>query len=163
MTLKSSLVHFPEPYERTPHEVIDEKLRLLNLKDGELLIDLGCGDARSLIAAKKLANVTCIGYEALPKALEAASENIAKEHMSDCIEIKEEDFLDADISNADALILYLTRNTLGQLSLKLENELPVGARIITHDFDIPAWEADRVINFISSKAIVFTFYVYQKK
>lgn len=152
-----------EPYELTNHEVILEKLRLLNLKDGEVLMDLGCGDARSLLAAQKIANVTCIGYEILPIALQAAAANIKKENASDAIQIIEKDFLDADVSNADALILYLTRNMLGKISLKLENELPVGARIVTHDFDIPGWDADEVIEFSSSKAVWFTFYVYSKQ
>ncbi|MBC8753242.1 50S ribosomal protein L11 methyltransferase [Kordia sp. YSTF-M3] len=152
-----------EPYELTPDEVVLEKLRLLDLKDGELLFDLGCGDARSLIAASKMAKVTCVGYEILPVALKAAAENLKKEGNLDSIEIRAEDFFNADISKVDALILYLTRNMLGKISLKLENELPVGARIVTHDFDIPAWEAEKVVNFISRKATPFTLYLYRKK
>ena len=163
MNLQTLFTPLGEPYELTPDEVVLEKLRLLNLKDGELLFDLGCGDARSLIAASKMANVTCVGYDILPIALKAAYENVKKENASDYIEIRGEDFFDADVSKVDALILYLTRNMLGKISLKLENELPVGARIVTHDFDIPAWEAEKVIDFISSKAIPFRIYLYCKK
>ncbi|QHI38312.1 Ribosomal protein L11 methyltransferase [Kordia antarctica] len=163
--MKSQTLFTPagEPYELTPEEVVLEKLRLLDLKDGETLVDLGCGDARNLIAASKMAKVTCIGYEILPTALKAASENIKKASATDFIEIIKKDFFDADFSKIDALILYLTRNMLGQLSLKLENELPVGARIVTHDFDIPGWEAEKVIPFVSKEAIHFTFYLYCKK
>jgi cyclopropane fatty-acyl-phospholipid synthase-like methyltransferase len=163
MSLPTQFTPLGEPYELTPDEVVLEKLRLLDLKDGELLFDLGCGDARSLIAASKIANVTCVGYDILPIALKAAAENIKKAGACDYIEIKAADFLDADVSKVDAIILYLTRNTLGQLSLKLENELPVGARIVTHDFDIPAWEADEVVNFISHKGTPFTLYLYRQK
>lgn len=149
-----------EPYELTPKEVILEKLRLLDLKDGEVLMDLGCGDAQSLLEARKIADVTCIGYEILPIALKAATENIEKENATDKIQLIAEDLFTADLSTVNALILYLTRNLLGQLSLKLENELPKGARIITHDFDIPAWKAEKVIHFQSKEAFLFTFYVY---
>ena len=152
-----------EPYELTPDEVVLEKLRLLDLKDGETLVDLGCGDARTLIAASKMANVRCIGYEILPTALKAAAENIKKANASDSIEIIENDFFNVDFSKIDALILYLTRNMLGQISVKLENELPIGARIVTHDFDIPAWEAEKIIPFVSSDATHFTLYLYRKK
>jgi len=163
--MKSQTIFTPlgEPYELTPNEVILEKLLLLDLKDGETLVDLGCGDARNLLAARKIADVTCIGYEILPIALKAAAENIKNENAFDHIKIKQEDFFNADLSNIDALILYLTRNTLGQLSVKLENELPVGARIVTHDFDIPGWEAEKVIEFKTKEAFWFTFYVYHKK
>jgi len=163
--MKSQAVFTPlgEPYELTREEVMLEKLRLLDLKDGELLFDLGCGDARNLIAASKIANVTCVGYDILPIAIKAASENVEKAKLTDRIEIRDTDFLNADLSKVDALILYLTRNTLGQLSLKLENELQVGARIVTHDFDIPGWEAKKEIPFVSSDAIHAVIYLYQKK
>ncbi|MGH1384955.1 SAM-dependent methyltransferase [Kordia sp.] len=160
--MKTFPTRLDEPYELTIDEVVHEKLTLLDLQDGETLIDLGCGDARNLIAATKLADIRCIGYEILPKALEASKKNIETSGLIDCIEIKEESFLNADVSEVDALILYLTRFSLGQLSLKLENELPVGARIVTHDFDIPSWEAEKVIHFKSTKAIPFTLYLYRK-
>ncbi|MFK7749545.1 MAG: cyclopropane-fatty-acyl-phospholipid synthase family protein [Kordia sp.] len=158
--MKNFPTRLDEPYELTIDEVVQEKLKLLDLQDGDTLIDLGCGDARNLIAATKFADIRCVGYEVLPKALEAAKRNIEEANLTDRIEIIAEDFLNADISKATALILYLTRNSLGQLSLKLENELPSGARVVTHDFDIPAWEADKVIQFKSKEAFWFTFYVY---
>ncbi|MEM6718422.1 MAG: methyltransferase domain-containing protein [Bacteroidota bacterium] len=144
----------------TISEVIHEKLKLLQLKDSDTLIDLGCGDARTLIAAAQLFNVGCVGYEILPKAIEIARKNIEVAGLSDRIKIVEKDFLNADVSKADALILYLTRNSLGKLSMKLENELPKGTRIVTHDFDIPGWKAEKVIDFKSKEAFWFTFYVY---
>lgn len=152
-----------EPYELTPHEVVTAKLNLLQLKDGETLMDLGCGDARSLLMASKMARVNCIGYEILPVALAAATENLKNKQATDQIEIRATDFFDADISQVNAMILYLTRFMLGKISLKLENELPVGARIVTHDFDIPAWEADQVIIYHSKNSIPFELYVYTKK
>ncbi|MCH2192841.1 methyltransferase domain-containing protein [Kordia sp.] len=158
--MKDSSTQLDEPYLLTIEEVVHEKLKLLGLKDGDTLIDLGCGDARTLIAATRLADIRCIGYEILPKALATAKSNIEASGLTERIEIIEKDFLEADVSKATALILYLTRNSLGQLSLKLENELPKGTRVITHDFDIPAWKAEKVIKFKSKEAFWFTFYVY---
>jgi len=158
--LKDISTPLDEPFEVTIDEVVQEKLKLLQLKDGETLIDLGCGDARALIAAAKLANVQCIGYEILPKALEEARKDIEAAGLSNRIEIIATDFLNADLSKADALVLYLTRFSLGKLSQKLEEELPKGTRIVTHDFDIPGWKADQIIDFSSKEAFLFTFYVY---
>lgn len=152
-----------EPFEVTIDEVVQEKLKLLELQDGDVLADLGCGDARNLIAAAKLANVHCIGYEILPEALKAARKNVDAENLSNRIKIVESDFLNADISKVTKLILYLTRNSLGKLSVKLENELPKGTIIVTHDFDIPGWNADKTIDFTSKEAFLFTFYVYYVK
>lgn len=158
--MKERSIHLPEPYELTIDKVVQEKLKLLELQDGDVVMDLGCGDARALIAATKIANVQCIGYEILPEALEASKKNIADAKLEDCIEIIEKDFLEADVSKADALILYLTRFSLGKLSVKLENELPKGTRIVTHDFDIPAWKADKEIIVRSKHAIPFKLFLY---
>ena len=152
-----------DPYFKTSEALILEKLKLLNLKDGELLYDLGCGDARALIHACSFAKVTAIGYEVLPEALEDAHANIKKAELTKQITIKNQDFYTADFSKIDALILYLTRNALGHLSLKLENELKKGARIVTHDFDIPAWEADLEKEVRLQNGTIKTIYFYTKK
>ncbi|WP_452602647.1 methyltransferase domain-containing protein [Pontimicrobium sp. MEBiC06410] len=152
-----------DPYAKTAEELILEKLKLLHLKDGDLVYDLGCGDAQALILACTVANIKAVGYEMLPEALNDAKQNIEAKQLTKQIRIKNEDFYDADISSADALILYLSRNVLGQISLKLENELKKGARIVTHDFDIPAWEADLIKEVTLKNGMITTIYFYIKK
>ena len=39
------------PYVASPARVVDRMLELANIKPGETLYDLGCGDGRILIAA----------------------------------------------------------------------------------------------------------------
>ena len=152
-----------DPYYPTPKDVVLKKLTLLELQDGDTLIDLGCGDARQLIHACSFADVNCIGYEILPEAIHDATINITKAGLEKSIEIKTEDFFNADISKVNTVILYLTRCVLGEISLKLENELPKGARIVTHQFDIPAWKADQEIDFLQENGQLEKIYLYQKK
>jgi precorrin-6B methylase 2 len=152
-----------DPYAKTAEELILEKLKLLNLKDGELIYDLGCGDAQALTLACSVAKVKAVGYEVLPEALKDAKENIERNQLTEQIIIKNEDFYNADISSVDAIILYLSRNVLGQISLKLETELKQGAKIVTHDFDIPAWEADLVKKVTFHDGSNYTLYFYTKK
>ena len=150
-----------DPFFDTPQELIQKKLELLELKDGETIVELGCGKANCLIEAASIAEIKGIGYEILEEALAIAKENVANSEFSSQIEIREENMFDADLSKANALILYFTRNVLGSLSLKLEKELPKGARIVTHDFDLPAWKAEKEINVMvngENKSI----YLYKK-
>ena len=116
-----------------------------------------------MIEACSFAKINCIGYEILPEAIRDAKENIAKSGLEDRIEIRTEDFFEADISTINVLIMYLTRYALGELSLKLENELPKGARIVTHQFDIPAWKADREIDYLQKNGQTEKIYLYTKK
>lgn len=153
-------MYLPEPYALTPEEITDFKLSLLNLKKDKLLIDLGCGNAHVLIKAHKLAKIKGIGYELRPEVINDARKNIALNNLEEHITIKEIDFLKANISQADALFLYLTRKSLGELSLKLEQELKPGTRIVTHDFDIPAWKEKEKHLFTNHHGVQIEVYLY---
>lgn len=151
-----------DPYVLTPDEIVDKKVELLNLKDGEVVFDLGVGDARNLIKACETANVKGIGYEVFEEAIKAANKNIIQANLHDRIEIREKDLYEADISNANAVIVYLTRSMLGGISLKLENELPKGARIVTHEFDLPGWNAEKEIKITLKNGSDTHIYLYRK-
>lgn len=152
-----------DPFFDTPEELIRKKLELLQLKDGDVLVDLGCGKAQSLIEATKIAKIKGIGYETLPEALEIARENVLEAGVEDLIEIKDEDMFEADLRSVTAVFLYLTRTALGSLSLKLEEELPIGARIVTHDFDLPAWEIESEVEVLTSTGEIKSIFTYCKR
>lgn len=158
-----SFIPQDDPYYPTPIEIVAHKLDLLKLKDGETVFDLGCGDARQLIMACAIAKVNCVGYEILPEAIQDAKIKIQEAKLSDRIEIRTEDIYQADISNADVLILYFSRSVLGALSLKLEKELPAGARIVTHQFDIPGWTEKTKKEVMQKNGALETIYLYRKK
>lgn len=154
-------MHLSEPYVLTTDELVRFKLNLLDLKEGEELIDLGCGNAQVLVEAAKMKKIKGIGYELLPEAVSDALKNISDNDLHDQIEIITSNFNEADVSNADAIILYLTRFSLGEISLKLENELKPGARIVTHDFDIPAWKEEEKHEFKDAKGAMRQVYLYR--
>lgn len=156
-----SFLKTDDPYYLTPQEIIQKKLELLELKDGETLFDLGLGDARSLITACGMADIKGVGYEILPKAIEVSTQNIKQAQLTDRIEIITKSMYEADLSRADAVIIYLTRTMLGAISEKLENELPKGARIVTHDFDLPAWKAEKEVEIDLPNIELTTLYLYR--
>lgn len=152
----------PDPYFLTAQELIVEKLKLLQLKPGQIVGDLGVGDARSLITACQMENVTGIGIELQDEALAIAQNNINQAGLIDRIKLVQQNFLDADVSKMHAVHIYLTRTMLGALSLKLEEDLPQGARIVTHDFDIPAWKAIHSEEITLSTGAKHWVYLYEK-
>lgn len=151
----------PEPLAHSEDGVTDYKLNLLNLKEGDLLVDLGCGNAHVLVKAYQYFGARGIGYELRPEAIHAAHENINTHDLQEHITIKEENFHDADVSEADAVFIYLTRFSLGELSLKLEQELKPGARVVTHDFDIPAWTEKEKHIFTKPNGVEIPVFLYE--
>lgn len=157
-----SFLQTNDPYHLTAHELNQAKLEFLELKDGEVLGDLGVGDARSLIAGCQLADVTGIGYELLPEAILTAQKNIDAAHLTDRIKLIQANLYEADVSTINAMVLYLSRTMLGGISLKLEEELPPGARIVTHDFDLPGWEIEKEKEIVLSNGLRHPIFLFRK-
>jgi SAM-dependent methyltransferase len=108
-----------------------------------MVIDLGCGDARVLIAAAQRCGCRAIGYDIDPDRVREARENVAKARVSDRVQIVLQDLFEVDVSAADVVFLYL----LPQLNTKLIPQLRTlrpGARVVSHDFDIAGVGPDRV-------------------
>ena len=66
------------PYVVTPEHAVDRMLELANLKPGETLFDLGCGDGRILITAVQKYKVKAVGIEISDRLARSAAEKVKK-------------------------------------------------------------------------------------
>lgn len=118
--------------------IVRMAIDMLQLKNGERFCDLGCGLGRVLRSARRAAKVKATGYELNPFAilyLRALS-------ITDFgIRVKWRDFRKADLSEFDAVYLYLIPKILPDLAEQLERQLKPGARVVSVDFPIPGWQA----------------------
>src|SRR5918995_2787563 len=54
------------PFVPTPHEVVNRMLELAQIKQGDVLYDLGSGDGRIVVAAAKQFGIRAVGFEIDP-------------------------------------------------------------------------------------------------
>jgi len=133
------------PYYPTPIEVAKRMLEVTELQPGELHMDLGSGDGRLVILAARNHQARSIGYELDPKLVLSSRRQIEEMGLSDLATIVEQDLFQADVSEVDVLTLYLLPRALGKLRPILERDLKKGARVVSHDFEVPDWEpVDRI-------------------
>lgn len=133
------------PYVPTPQAVVDAMLKLANVRADDLLIDLGSGDGRIVIAAAKQFGVRAIGVE-LDHALVLESRAAAeREHVSEKVEFIEGDLFRQDLSKASVVTLFLLPSVNLRLRPKLLKELAPGSRIVSHRFDMGNWQPDRTM------------------
>lgn len=151
----------PDPFFPTQEELIDVKLDLAQIQPGEVVCDLGCGDGRVLFRAIERFDCKVVGVEIRKQLVEQARRKADELNASDRVQFICGEFADADVSAVDVLILYLSRGNLGQISLKLEQELKPGARIVTHGFDLPAWTADTEQQFLLADRSTVPVFVYK--
>ena len=129
-------------YVSTARVRIQAFLDAVNMSADQLLIDLGCGDARVLRSACRRYGVRAIGYEInLLAYLKAYLLSL----FHPKIRLKLSDFWRADISRADVVFCYLYPDVLKRLSVKLRKELKPGANVISGNFPLPGWTPIKVI------------------
>jgi ribosomal protein L11 methylase PrmA len=120
---------------------VEIMLRLADVKQTDVVYDLGCGDGRIVIAAAKKAGCRAYGFDLDPEMVERSSRNVKKEKLEALVTIKQQDIFDLDLSQASVVTLYL----LPELNVALIPQLDrmkAGSRIVSHNFDIEGVEPD---------------------
>ncbi len=122
-------------YVPTPQKVVDRMLELAEVKPGDVVYDLGCGDGRIVVTAAKKYGVKAYGFDINPQRIKESLENVRANHVENLVTIKQEDIFTLDLSQANVITLYL----LPSLNVKLMPQLAKckpGTRIVSHDFDM---------------------------
>lgn len=132
------------PFVQTPLEVAKKMIELSQIKSGQVLYDLGCGDGRLIILAAKDIGAKTTGIELREDLVERARTEIKRFDLEDKVKVIQGNFFDVNISEADVITLYLTSSANERLRPKLETELKPGARVVSHDFKVPGWKPSAV-------------------
>lgn len=145
------------PFVQTPLEVAKKMLELAELKPGENLYDLGCGDGRLILLAAKEMGANSIGVDLREDLLERARTEIIRLGLDTKVKVIQANFFEVDISTANVVTLYLTSSANERLRPKMEKELKAGCRIVSHDFKVPGWKPKQVYDGL----LGHTIYMYR--
>ena len=122
-------------YVPTPRKVVEEMLRMAELRPDDVVYDLGCGDGRIVIAAAQLRGVKAVGYDIDPERVKEARANVRAAGVEHLVRIEQADVFTLDLTGASVITLYL----LPQLNVRLMPQLArlrPGSRILSHNFDM---------------------------
>ena len=140
-------------YAPTPQNVVDAMLKLANVKAGDVVYDLGCGDGRFVISAAKL-GARGVGIDIDQTRVFEATANARREGVADRVTIKHEDLFLSDFRDATVVTLFLLPDLNLKLRAKLLRELKPGTRIVSHLWDMGDWKPDRKLT-INENNIVY--------
>jgi SAM-dependent methyltransferase len=124
----------------TPPVLVEKMLDMAKVTPEDVVMDLGSGDGRNIIAAAKR-GARAIGVEFNPGMVEVARKTAAAEGVADKATFIEGDMYEADISKATVLALFLLPHNLTKLTPKFL-ALPPGTRIVGNTFAPEGWTAD---------------------
>jgi uncharacterized protein (TIGR03000 family) len=148
----------------TPDDIVDEMIKLGNVKKGDVAYEPGPGDGRVLIAAIKKGADKAVGIEIDAKKAEEAKEAVKKAGLDKKITIIEGDALkDRDYSEATIVFLYMGNEFNNLLRPVLEKQLKPGTRIVSHRFVLGDWAPDKTIKVMGADGDEYTLHLWTVK
>ncbi len=132
------------PFITTPDQVVERMLELAGTRPSDVVVDLGSGDGRIVIAAARRFGARGIGIELDRSLVEESRRNAQAARVADRVSFVQGDVLTADLSQASVVTLYLLPGLIGKLQPRLIYELKPGTRIVAHAFGMAGWQPDRI-------------------
>lgn len=128
------------PYLPTLRRQSEAALDLLDLKKGQTLYELGCGDGRVLkLAAQR--GLKVVGYELNPLLVVVAQLNTLRYRRR--VKIVWGNFWKADLKDADGIYVFLLDRFMEKLGDKLKKNVSSGTKVASYAFEIPGETACR--------------------
>ncbi len=124
----------------TPAVLVEKMLDVARVTPQDVVMDLGSGDGRNIIAAAKR-GARAVGVEFNPDMVELSRRIAEKEGVADKAQFVQGDMYEADISQATVMALFLLPENLNKLAPKFLALKP-GSRIVANQFAVSGWDPD---------------------
>ena len=148
------------PYVPTPQDVVERMLVLAGVGKNDVVIDLGSGDGRLVVTAAKQFGARGVGVDIDPARIAEGRANAKQAGVESLVEFRQQDALQADLSQATVVTLYLLSSSNVKLRPRLLSQLKPGARIVSHQFGMGDWPPDKVETFTDGNGTSRTLYLW---
>ena len=133
-------------YVPTPEVVVDKMFSMAQIKEGDVVYDLGCGDGRICAMAAVKHRCKAVGVDIDPARIKDCAETMKRYKVpAGMVDIRQGDALKVkDLEKATVIMLYMLPEFMEKLEKQVEKLKP-GTRIVAHDYPFPNWKADQVV------------------
>jgi protein-L-isoaspartate O-methyltransferase len=132
------------PFITSPDEVVHRMLQLAHTGPDDVVVDLGSGDGRIVIAAAQKFGARGLGIEIDAGLVKRSRDNALKAGVAHRVTFQKGDVLAADISAASVVTVYLLPGLINRLPPVFLRRLNPGTRIVSHAFAMAGWRPDAV-------------------
>ena len=139
----------------TRHNIADAMLQLAKVGPTDVVYDLGSGDGRIPIIAAQKYGARGVGVELDPKLVEVAWRIANEAEVANRVTFIVGDLFLADLSKATVVTAYLSHSVMQQLEPTLRALTP-GTRIVSHQFSMTGWPADRRLKVDEAELFLWT-------
>ena len=138
------LVSGGAPYVPTRPEIMERMLKVAQIGPDDVVVDLGSGDGRLVIAAMEAGAKRSMGYEIHPGLTKLSNWKIRHAGFEGRAIVLNHSMWKANLVDVNLVFLYQIPYAMGRIKKLLESGLAPGSRIVSPPFTIPGWEPDTV-------------------
>lgn len=124
---------FGVPFLPTHKAQVVTMMDLAEIGPDKILVDLGSGAGRLLFGAASK-GATAIGYEINPFLVLWTKFQIWKKGLSGKVQVRWCSLYNADIKNADVVVIFLFEKFMAQLEKKIFDEMKPGSKVVAYVF-----------------------------
>ena len=160
------------PFAATPMAVADEMLALAAVGPSDYVVDLGSGDGRLVITAvRKFGARGGFGVDIDASLVDYANRKAAEDGVADRVKFHVRDLFVTNVEQATVVTIYLLPIAMDRLERKLALELAPGTRVVSHDYPLRGWKAERIValdvpektDYTGRRSTALYLYVVPKK
>lgn len=133
------------PYIPTSTAIMERMLDLAEVGGHDIVMDMGSGDGRIVIAAAQR-GAYGRGVEIEPSLVERAKQNARNAGVAERTEFFVQDMFETPMNEVTVLTLYVLTSSNIQLRPRILKEMQPGTRVVSHQFGMGDWIADRQEN-----------------
>lgn len=130
---------FGAPYVPTLNPQVRAALELANVKPGQTLLELGCGDGKVLVAAAQV-GIKAVGYELNPVLALVAW--LRTRRFKGDVKVVWGDFWRKSWPEAEAIFVFLLDRYMEKLDKKIIQDSRKPVALVSFAFKVPNREAD---------------------
>jgi len=131
------------PYVPSDIEEVRRMLTAANLRDGDVVYDLGSGDGRIVLEAARMnKTVRGRGIEIDEKLVQKSNQAAKAGGLDGRVQFLHQNAFDADLREATVITMWLFPELMRMLRPKILAEAKPGTRVVTRTWDLGAWRPD---------------------
>lgn len=134
-------------FQASTPESVERMLTLAELRDDDVVVDLGSGDGLiPLTAARMNPRLRGWGMDINPKLVRESNERAKKQGVADRVRFEHQNAFDADLKDATVITMWLFPELMRLLRPVILERARPGTRVLTSTWDLGSWRPDKVSN-----------------
>ncbi|NQV12593.1 class I SAM-dependent methyltransferase [Candidatus Uhrbacteria bacterium] len=140
VTMVTGTILSSAPWVPTSKKISRAMCELADLKPGDKVLDLGCGDASILIVAAREFGAKCVGVELNPMVALMARIKVRLAGVGDSVTIIRENMFKVDLPDTDVVMMYLLPKATHKIEGRLKERFK-HLTIVSHGFELDTKES----------------------